>query len=158
MFSDSLLSISSDVSFCFPSEQLQFFRKEAPFKSAEGLYCMFSTFFVTWFESVFQVTWRPGCCHQPKLFFNPQVPARSFLSLFFFFQCARQPLYWVNPIYSKHVNMQTIMHYADLNPSGTISAFFVVMKETVTGEMRALKRTLYAVDLGWALLDRSHIQ
>lgn len=44
--------------------------------------------------------------------------------------------------------MQTIMHYADLNPSGTISAFFVVMKETVTGEMRALKRTLYAVDLG----------
>jgi len=44
--------------------------------------------------------------------------------------------------------MQTVMHYADVTPSGTISAFFVVVKEMVTLEMFALKRTLYGVELG----------
>lgn len=128
-FSEYSLSVSTDASFCFSSEQLQLCRKEAPFKSADGLYCMFSSFFLTWFKPIFQITWRLGCCHQPKLFFNLQVSARNFFEPWGFFRCARQYLYWVDPVYSKHLNMQTIICYADLNPPNAINVFFVVMRE-----------------------------
>lgn len=72
------------------------------------------------------------------------MSARNFFEPLGFFQCARQPLYRVDPVYSKHVNMQA--HYADLNPPNAINVFFV-MRGTVTLEMLALKRMVHAVDL-----------